>query len=62
MEWTETLKRTVDYLEEHLLEDGAAERAAQAGLTVPEEKTEPVWEYPQYPMSSTRKPITAPER
>ena len=24
MEWTETLKRTVDYLEEHLLEDGAA--------------------------------------
>ena len=30
MEWTETLKRTVDYLEEHLLEDGAAERAAQA--------------------------------
>ena len=39
-----------------------AERAAQAGLTVPEEKTEPVREYPQYPMSSTRKPITAPER
>ena len=28
MEWTETLKRTVDYLEEHLLEDGAAEGAA----------------------------------
>lgn len=30
MEWTETLRRTVDYLEEHLLEDGAAEGAAQA--------------------------------
>ena len=30
MEWTETLRRTVDYLEAHLLEDGAAEGAAQA--------------------------------
>lgn len=30
MEWTETLRRTVDYLEEHLLEDGAAEGAARA--------------------------------
>ena len=30
MEWTETLRRTVDYLEEHLLEEGAAEGAAQA--------------------------------
>ena len=29
MEWTETLRRTVDYLEAHLLEDGAAEGAAQ---------------------------------
>ena len=32
MEWTETLRRTVDYLEEHLLEDGAAEDAAQAAV------------------------------
>lgn len=30
MEWTETLRRTVDYLEEHLLEPGAAEGAARA--------------------------------
>lgn len=29
MEWTETLRRTVDYLEEHLLEPGAAEGAAR---------------------------------
>ena len=31
MEWTETLKRTVDYLEEHLLEDGAAESGQGSG-------------------------------
>ena len=30
MEWTETLRRTVDYLEEHLLEENAAEGAARA--------------------------------
>jgi len=30
MEWTETLRRTVDYLEEHLLEADAAEGAAKA--------------------------------
>ena len=30
MEWTETLRRTVDYLEEHLLEENVAEGAAQA--------------------------------
>ena len=30
MEWTETLRRTVDYLEEHLLEENAVEGAAQA--------------------------------
>ena len=27
MEWTETLRRTIDYLEEHLLEEDAAEGA-----------------------------------
>nr|MDE7261752.1 AraC family transcriptional regulator [Oscillospiraceae bacterium] len=30
MEWMETLRQTVDYLEAHLLEENAAERAAQA--------------------------------
>ena len=30
MEWTETLRRTIDYLEAHLLENGAAEGAARA--------------------------------
>lgn len=35
MEWTETLKRTVDYLEAHLLDEGAAERAAEAAHLSP---------------------------
>ena len=30
MEWTETLRRTIDSLEEHLLEADAAEGAARA--------------------------------
>lgn len=28
MEWTETLKRTISYLEDHLLEESAAEDRA----------------------------------
>ena len=35
MEWTETLKRAVAYLEEHLLEDVAAEKAAEAAHLSP---------------------------
>lgn len=35
MEWTETLRRTVTYLENHLLEDGAAEKAAEAAHLSP---------------------------
>lgn len=35
MEWTETLKRTVDYLEAHLLDEGAAEQAAEAAHLSP---------------------------
>lgn len=35
MEWTETLKRAVTYLEEHLLEEGAAEKAAEAAHLSP---------------------------
>lgn len=35
MEWTETLRRTVNYLEEHLLEEGAVEGAAQAAYLSP---------------------------
>ena len=30
MEWTETLKRTLAYLEDHLLEEDPAEGAAEA--------------------------------
>ena len=30
MDWTETLKRTIAFLEDHLMEDNAPERAAEA--------------------------------
>ena len=39
MEWTETLRRTVDCLEAHLLEEDAAERAVKEACLSPDRKS-----------------------